>query len=216
MTPLAYVALGILGGIFVTAPLGPVNIMIMQRAFRYGFPSGLAAGSGAALADIIFATGAAFGISTVRTFVEGHAKAIQLVGGLLVLLFGARILWRQPSVTTLPQPSSQNDTAFRASLAAFMLTITNPATIFGFIAYFGALGEWGPQQGDYVGTAQLLLGVGIGTLSWWAGLAGVVTRLRVRFSERMLAKVNIIAGTLLLGFGAGTLGRLSATYFNIM
>lgn len=205
-----------LGGLFVTAPVGPVNVMIMQRAFRYGFPIGLAAGIGASLADLLFATAAVFGVSTVAAFVEGHSRMIQLVGGALVVLFGARILWRQPGFgQPLPMEAKQKG-AVGTAATTFFLTIWNPATIFGFLAYFGALGEWGPQKGDYVGTAQLLLGVALGTIGWWCGLAAVVTRLRLHLNETTLNKVNVVAGALLVGFGALILGRLSVTYFNVI
>lgn len=216
MTPLAYVALGILGGIFVTAPVGPVNVMIIQRAFRYGFANGLAAGIGASLADLVFATAAAFGISTISGFVEGHSRPIQLVGGLLVIAFGARILWRQPGFSRpLPVDTRKRSKAAIAT-GAFFLTITSPATVFGFIAYFTALGEWGPQKGDVAGTVQLLLGVGIGTLGWWCGLAAAVTRLRLHLEEATLARVNLVAGALLVGFGALILGRLSVTWLRLI
>lgn len=216
MTPLAFIALGIMGGVFVTAPIGPVNVMIMQRAFRYGFPIGLAAGVGAALADLLFATAAVFGVSNVAAFVEGHSRLIQLVGGMLVVVFGARILLRQPGFgQPLPMEARQKG-AFGTALTTFFLTITNPATIFGFLAYFGALGDWGPQKGDTVGTAQLLLGVALGTLGWWCGLAALVTRLRLHLNENTLNRVNVVAGGLLFGFGAVILGRLSVTYFGMI
>ena len=169
MTPLAFIALGMLGGIFVTAPLGPVNVLIMQRALRYGFPSAVAAGSGAATADVIFASAAAFGVSAVSAFVEGHAQVIQLVGGILVALIGARILWRQQRIDKTVPDEPRRKGAMEMATATFLLTITNPATVFGFVAYFGALGEWAPAKGDVMGTAQLVLGVAIGTLGWWCG-----------------------------------------------
>ncbi|MEM7695344.1 MAG: LysE family transporter [Pseudomonadota bacterium] len=216
MTPLAFIALGILGGIFVTAPLGPVNVLIMQRALRYGFLSGAAAGVGAAVADVVFASAAAFSVSTVSAFVEGHARLIQLIGGLLVAFIGARILWRQPGFDRPLPEEPRRKSAAEMAVGTFFLTITNPATIFGFVAYFGALGEWAPEKGDYVGTAQLILGVAIGTLGWWCGLAAVVTQLRVRLTEARIAKFNVVAGALLLGFGALILGRLSVTYFEVI
>jgi threonine/homoserine/homoserine lactone efflux protein len=216
VSPLAFIALGALGGIFVTAPVGPVNVMIMQRAFRYGFPTGLAAGIGASLADVLFATAAAFGISTISGFIEGHSRLIQLFGGLLVIVFGARILWRQPGFGKPLPPETRRRSKAAIAAAAFLMTVTSPATVFGFIAYFGALGEWGPQKGDTAGTAQLLLGVAIGTISWWCGLAAVVTRLRLKLDETTLAKVNVVAGALLVAFGALILGRLSVTYFRLI
>lgn len=216
LTPLAFIALGILGGVFVTAPVGPVNVMIMQRAFLYGFPIGVAAGIGASFADVLFATAAVFGVSTVAAFVEGHSRMIQLVGGILVVIFGSRILWRQPGFGQSQPVDSKPKGPVGTALTTFFLTIWNPATIFGFLAYFGALGEWGPQQGDYVGTAQLLLGVAIGTIGWWCGLAALVTRLRLHLNETTLSKLNVVAGALLVGFGALILGRLSVTYFNVI
>lgn len=213
---LAYVALGMLGGVFVTAPLGPVNVMIMQRSFRYGFGSGLSAGVGASLADIVFATAAAFGISAIGAFIEGHSRLIQLAGGLLVIVFGARILWRQPVMSTTLPVETRRKSAVEIGAGTFFLTITSPATIFGFVAYFSALGEWGPDQGDVLGTIELVLGVAIGTLGWWCGLAAVVTRLRLRFTEATLARVNLIAGMMLVFFGAMILGRLSVTFFGLI
>lgn len=215
MTPLAYIALGILGGVFVTAPLGPVNVLIMQRALRYGFPSALAAGAGAALADVIFAAIGAFGVSTVSAFIEGHSRVIQLAGGTLVVFMGARILWRQPGFSRLPANEPERSTA-EICVTTFLLTITNPATIFGFIAYFGALGEWGPAQGDLAGTLQMVLGVAVGTLGWWCTVAALITRLRVRLNEGTIARFNVIAGALLVAFGALILGRLSVTYFEVI
>jgi len=216
VTPIAYVALGILGGIFVSAPLGPVNVVIMQRALRYGFPSGLAAGTGAALADVVFAAIAAFGISTVDAFIEGNSRIIQLVGGILVTGMGARILWRQPGFGR-PLPDDVRDKgAFEVAAATLVLTLTNPATVFGFIAYFGALGEWGPSPEDIPGTALLVVGVAIGTLLWWSSLAAVVTRLSVRLDDTVVARFNLVAGALLLGFGALILGRLTVTFFRVV
>lgn len=217
MTPLAYVMLGIFGGILVTAPLGPVNVMIIQRSLRDGFASGVCAGFGAAIADILFATGAAFGVSTVDAFIEGHSRSIQLLGGTLVLLMGLRIVWTHASTGfVLPINGGRSSVGMRSLGTTFALTITNPATIFGFMGYFSALGAWGPQQEEFWGTVQLILGVAIGTLGWWCGLAAVVTRLRTRFNEQLLAKFNIVAGMLLIGIGGGILGRLSATYFKLL
>lgn len=220
MTPLAYILLGVFGGILVTAPLGPVNVMIIQRSVRYGFIPGFSAGIGAAIADVVFATIAAFGISAVRTFVDEHARGIQLVGGTLVFLIGARILWRHSRVSgaIAATGNGQNNGVgfWRSFGTTFALTITNPATIFGFIAYFGALGDWGPPENDHVGSLQLVLGVGIGTVAWWCGLSAMVTRVSVRFTDETLSRFNMIAGMVMVGFGAAILGRLSVTYFALM
>jgi threonine/homoserine/homoserine lactone efflux protein len=215
LSDLATVLLGALGGIFVTAPLGPVNVMIIQRVFRYGFPSGVAAGCGATFADLIFASLAALGVSTVQSIVEGNSWTIQLVAGVVVVAFGARILWKQPGLDRLPVETIRPG-LFETAAKTFFLTLTNPATVFGFLAYFGALGHWAPSEGDLSGVAALLAGVALGALGWWMSLAAVITRLRMKLTERWLATVNIVAGALLVGFGATILGRLSATYLEFI
>ena len=134
---------------------------------------------------------------------------------LLVTLMGARILWRQPGFSRTTTDEREYS-AVQMSLATFLLTITNPATIFGFLAYFGALGEWGPAQGDHIGTLQMVLGVAIGTIGWWCTVAAVITRLSVRLNDATIGRFNLVAGAVLVGFGALILGRLSVTYFEVI
>ncbi|MEM6847873.1 MAG: LysE family transporter [Pseudomonadota bacterium] len=216
LTPLGFIGLGFLGGLFVTVPLGPVNVMIIQRAFRYGFVAGISAGFGAAVADLIFAVIAAFGLSAVTSFIEGHSQVIQLVGGTVVAIVGLRILFFSPSLDSGPVADEDPRGSLQVAAATFALTITNPATIFGFFAYFSALGQWGPQKNNPTDALLICLGVGLGVLGWWFTLSALVTRLRVRLNERFLSRVNIVAGAILVGFGALILGRLSVTYLEMV
>lgn len=216
MSDLALVLLGVLGGIVVNAPLGPVNVMIIQRAFRYGFAMGLAAGCGAVAADLLFATLALLGVSTVQWIVEGYSRGIQLVAGLVVILFGARILWKQPGLLRGLPIETRRPGLMETAAKTCLLSLTSPATVFGFLAYFGALGDWVPEEGDFAGIAELLAGVALGTLAWWVGLTALVTRLRLRLTDAALRTVNIVAGALLIGFGTTILGRLSAAYFQLL
>lgn len=215
MESVDYVLLGIVIGVVVAAPVGPVNVMTLQRAFRYGFLSGFCAGLGAALADVIFATAAAYGLTAIRAVIEGHSHLIQIVGGGLVILFGLRILFAHP-VEEGEQHDPQRKSHVSAAATAFAMTITNPGTIFGFIALFGALGDLAPNRDDWVGTAWLVLGVAIGTLGWWSFLAGVINRLRGRLTFRSLQWVNRLAGVFLIVFGGAILGRLAAKALHII
>lgn len=203
----AMVALGFGIGVLVAVPVGPVNVLTIQRSFRFGFVSGLAAGAGSSVADTIFAAVIAFGLTAVSTFVEGHSVVIQIVGGVLVILFGLRILRSHPHLT-LDVPTTSTGMV-RAFATGFFMTITNPGAMLGFIGLFGALGDIAPGEGDWVGTAELVLGVALGTLAWWTTVAGVVSRVRERFTEGTLARINLVAGTILIGFGGVILGRLA-------
>ena len=199
-------ALGMVIGIAAAAPVGPVNVMTLQRSLRYGFVPGLSAGVGSALADVLFAAIAAFGITAVRTFIDDHAVGIQVVGGALVIAFGMRILASHPHLETarVDGPSDM----LSASATGFAMTITNPGAVLGFIALFGALGDWAPDEGDWIGTAELVAGVAIGTLMWWTTVAALVTHFRASLTDGMLERVNWIAGGIMIAFGVVILGRL--------
>ena len=61
--------------------------------------------------------------------------------------------------------------------STFVLTLSNPATIFSFIAIFGSMaGRAGSSS-----PALMVLGVLIGSALWWLMLSSAVGRLRERF-----------------------------------
>lgn len=192
-------------GIVLSAPVGPVNILCIQRAFRSGFLSGLAAGMGAVTADALFAALAAFGFGAVSGFVEGHSHVLQAVGGLVLLLYGVRVARAHPHLDASgPAPTSLSATA----IGTFGMTVTNPATIFGFLALFGSLGDLAPGPGDRLGAGLFVVGVFAGGATWWFAVSMLVAFLRDRMTDDTLARINQVAGGLLVLFGAVMLGRL--------
>lgn len=206
-------AIGIAIGIAASAPVGAVNVMTIQRVLRHGLVSGLAAGMGAVMADVLFATAAGLGLSAVDDFIDRHAMWIQLAGGSFVILFGLRSLMSHPTMReTGAAPSRRASSA----MTAFAMTITNPGTMFGFLALFGAIGDLAPEYGEWVRLAYLIVGVGIGGLLWWTALALAVRRLRERLTDHTLELISRLAGSLLIGFGAVILVRLTLLQFGLL
>ncbi|MEP3278915.1 MAG: LysE family transporter [Stappiaceae bacterium] len=195
---LRLILVGIAIGIAVAAPVGPVNIMAIQRSFRHGFLSGLTAGAGAVVADVLFASAAAFGVTTVAHFVEDYSTTIQLVGGIVLIIFGLTTLRSHPHLVEGGEGSPGILTGF---FTAFVMTITNPGAILGFVAIFGSLGSLAPAPGNYLGATGMVLGVLAGSLAWWIFISGLVSRIRHRMNDLWLERINHIAGTLLLLFG---------------
>lgn len=201
--PLLLTGFGV--GVVFSAPVGPVNILCVQRAFRSGFFSGLAAGWGAVAADGIFAAVAAFGITAVSGFVEGHSLWLQVVGGLLLIAFGIRTARAHPH---LDEGEEETSGLVRTAVATFGMTITNPATVLGFLALFGSLGDWAPKPGDWLAAGMFVVGVVSGGSSWWLAVATAISALRDHMTDRTLARINLIAGALLVLFGVAVLARL--------
>ena len=165
------------------------------------------------MADAVFATAAALGLTAVDDFIDRNAMWIQLGGGLLVIGFGTRILASHPDV----QESGFVPPRRTSSAAtAFVMTITNPGAMLGFVAMFGALGDLAPDAGESFRVAQLVIGVVIGGLLWWTALAVAVGRLRQKLTGRTLALINKFAGSILIGFGMLILARIALLGFGLM
>jgi len=196
---------GLLIGISVAAPVGAMGVLIIRRTLAYGAPAGFVSGLGVATADASYALIAAFGLTFISNALIDAQAAIRLVGGLFLLYLG----WR----TILSPPAFDAARASRTSLAgsygsAMLLTFTNPSTILMFAGIFAGAGL--ASTGDSAHAALMVIGVFLGSTLWWLFLSGSVSRLRARFTSRVLQWINRTAGAIIAAYGlfalAGLLG----------
>ncbi len=199
-----YLFIGLGVGIAFSAPVGPVNILCIQRSFRSGFVAGLAAGFGAVAADTFFASVAAFGLTAVSGFVSGWYDWLQTIGGVMLIGFGLRTALARPHIEIGEEDAGS---PLRIGVATFGMTVTNPATVLGFLAFFGALGGLAPARGDWPAAAAFVAGVACGGTLWWISVSTGVAALRDRMTDATLHRINQVAGALLVLFGAGMLLR---------
>ncbi len=225
---------GLFIGILIAAPVGPVNVVCIQRTLERGFWGGFAAGLGAVLADGVIATAAAFGISAISGVMKNHQYEIQLIGGLILIIFGVKVYFTRPKIvatatTNLARlrrlvdrvPSFLRPTLrFRIwrivpHLAivpqTFFLTITNPGAILGLFAIIGGLGSIIGGINSSIEALTLVFSVMAGSLAWWAGLSRLIARLRHRLTEGRLKVINQVAGVVLLVFGMVLFAQLAWT-----
>ncbi|WP_137390027.1 LysE family translocator [Rhodoligotrophos defluvii] len=208
----ALILSGIGIGIAVAAPIGPINVMVINAALRRGFRSGVSTGSGAVLGDGCFALIAAFGLTAVSDFIEHYDRAIAAFGGVVLLVLGVRTMVApaQLSVDNLDaampaRPDLGNHVATLGT--TLLLTITNPATLMGFIFIFSSASGLVSEDESYAHATALVLAVMGGSLLWWIVLSAIVSHFRDRLSSRALRIVNAVSGGLIAGFGGFVLAR---------
>src|SRR5208337_3716549 len=129
MTELEALWKGLLAGVAIAAPVGPVNVLCLRRTLSKGWKSGLVSGFGAAVADAWYGGIAAFSVRIVISFLRTEEAPIRLVGGLLLIGLGIRY-WRQPATGTSDNEDESNGGTDFAS--AFLLNLANPTTILSF------------------------------------------------------------------------------------
>lgn len=81
---LALAAKGLLIGILVSAPMGPVGMLCIQRTLSKGRWHGFVTGLGAMVSDIIYAMLTSLGMGVVVNFVEANQAPLQLAGSLVL------------------------------------------------------------------------------------------------------------------------------------
>lgn len=206
------IAIGFGIGVAVAAPMGPVNIMVIHRGVRYGFTAAFVAGLGAVVGDGLFAAVAAFGVTAISDLITGHLGFIKILGGLLLIAFGVSLVPRTPH----PEKGVEEDNRLSligAAVSSFVLCVTNPALLLGFVAIFSGLDEIGRAPDNYVSAAELTFGVVMGGLSWWFTLATVVARFRNKITVPWLRSINVAAGIALAIFGGLLLADVAINGF---
>lgn len=199
---------GVLIGIVISAPIGPVNVLVIQRTLARGYWSGLATGLGAAAADGMIAAVAAFGLAAVKAELAQHRTQIQLLGALVLIVFGLRLIWVRAAPAA---PHEGSPFAGRAGivLQGFALTITNPGAVLGVFALVTGLGSLVEDLHNYFEAGLLVAAILAGSLAWWVSLAWFIATIRHRIDDGRLRLMNQFAGVLLLGFGAGLMARVA-------
>ena len=207
------VPVGLAVGVLIAAPVGPVNIICIQRAVQRGVFGGIAAGLGAVLGDGLIALTAALSVGVISGAIAKYHDIIQVVGGLVVLAFGIKLFLAQPAMAT---PIAANDDepeweTFRDFLwdvpKTFLLTITNPGAVLGLVAIFGAVSTF-LEVKTRVDAFTMVAAIMAGSSAWWVFLSSLIGRIRHKLDAGRVGQINKAAAVLMFGFGVLLIGEL--------
>lgn len=185
-------------GLAIAAPVGPVAILCIRRTLSHGRMIGLVSGLGAATADAVYGVVAGLGMTIFTDRLVQAQTWMRFVGGLYLGYLGVKT-FLSPPPDQVAQASHKGIAG--AYLSTFALTITNPMTIFSFLAAFASAD--GLASGGNI--LLLVCGVFSGSALWWLTLSAGVSLLRGWVTTRTMRWVNRAAGTALVTFATVTL-----------
>lgn len=212
-TAVLTVGAGVLFGLALAAPPGPMNAIIAEESVRRGWRAGFRAGLGAMVADVIFFLLALAGLVAVIEATPRLRAAMITVGGVLMLYFGYGAIGSLDETLT----GDSDGGAHRGFLKAFVLAITNPYQILfwltvgvgllssGTLDVLGVLPAVGDSLAGFVvvetGSPLLVGGLFGGIVVWIVGFPAALVTGRNRV-DRLAPAVAGLSGLVLLGVGA--------------
>ena len=194
---------GLLIGLSIAAPVGPIGLLCIRRSLEQGRIAGLVTGLGAATADAAYGGIAGFGLTAISGFLLAHVSLLHLAGGVALCWLGARTFRSTPARREAQVTAGSLWSAYFSTL---LLTLANPATILSFVAVFAAFGLM--TSPSYPAAATLVAGVFVGSGLWWLFLSSSVAHMRHRVSDDWMQGINRLSGGLIVAFGLYALSTL--------
>lgn len=190
---------GVLIGLTVAIPVGPMAVLTIRKSLLRGWPSGVAFGTGIALADVTYASIAAGGFATIEAALSDNISLIRIIGGFLMIGIGIMIMRSGKDIRVDSDQMVASANLRREIASGYLLALSNPPTVLIFLALlagFGATFAQSPRQIPF-----LVLGVFIGSAGWWTFMSAGTEVIRRRLTPGWIHRANLIAGGVIALFG---------------
>lgn len=178
---LVTLVIGLLAGALTGVPIGPVNVAVIDAAYRHTMRRAIMVGLGGACGDLLYSGLGVLGVTPILEKYPSVPPILYGVSGIVLLVYGFLTARSQP-VASVPPPADMHPhehaeaarkemwQGFRVGLA---LIVLNPAAIVTWVLLMGSLIPAGTTHIDGVACA---VGVFIGSFGWFSLVAYLTHR----------------------------------------
>jgi len=193
---------GVLAGFGIAIPVGAIAILIVDSSLHQGFPTGFAAGAGAATVDFIYALLAVIAGAALASIIAPYALYFQVISALILFAVGGFGIWRVRTASSSrgveKEPGEEHGLAI--TYARFVgLTTLNPVTIVYFVALI--LARDAETMMSSTDRILFVAGVGLASLSWQTLLAGSGAVAKKYLSPRFQVIASIVGYLIVMALG---------------
>jgi len=196
MAALAFILKGFIIGIVSAIPVGPVLMLTLQKSVSEGRKAGFSSGLGGTAVDTVCAIISAFALSGIGSFVDKYATAIEIAGGLFIMLVGFNMFRSR-----MPKERRKRPYSPKSFIKAATMGFSNPAALAVMLALFATFGMDMGDQPAWVPVLSITA-LAAGSALYWFSVSGVVARLGDRFNFKILHVINKVAAAGIFIFGA--------------
>lgn len=190
-------------GITISAPMGPVGVLCIQRTLNKGRVIGLATGVGAAVSDIMYCLLTAFCLSFVEDFLLRNQAVLSIIGSVVLIGFGL-YLFRTNPVKSLKKNPGKKTSVRSSMITGFLFTFSNPFIVLLIMGLFTRFNFHDASFKFYHYLIAFLF-IAVGALLWWYFVTLLVSKVRAHFNLRSLWVINKITGSIIILLSLGGL-----------
>lgn len=194
---ITHILKGFLIGVLVSAPMGPIGMLCVQRTLKKGWRYGFVTGFGASLSDMIYAVITGLGLGFAEIFVQNsrYNNVLQFVASVVLLFFGIYTFQNNPTKAARSSKGKTGSFLYNFS-TSFLLTFSNPLIILLFLTAYAQLGI--PRSDNMSMMIFCFVGILVGALAWWFCLTWFLNRIRLKFNEKVICLINKTIGSVVV------------------
>ena len=183
-------------GVFISAPMGPIGMLVIQRTLNKGRTSALFTGVGAALSDLLYCLLTGMGLSFVTDFIESNQNILQIIGSAVLIVYGLYLFRANPSRALRPHTEGSNN-YWRDFGTGFLFTFSNPLILFFIIGLFARF-SFMDSGYEFYHFIFGYIAIAAGALGWWFVITYFVNKVRNHFNVRSMWLISRIIASILL------------------
>jgi putative LysE/RhtB family amino acid efflux pump len=189
-----FVWTGILFGILIAIPTGPVAFLIIQRMYSNGLHSGMVSTAGSIIVDAFYCAVVGFGLKFIAEILLQYSHYFQLFVGVILIVTGISI-YRKHIVLSHERTRLE---LFRDFTSILVMNGMNPTLIVTFSGLFAGLGMLSHIGNTFV-IVSFIIGMIAGQVIFWYVLGRFIVKIRETQKTHLVLQAQRIIGST-LGF----------------
>jgi threonine/homoserine/homoserine lactone efflux protein len=202
--------IGFAAGAITGIPIGPVNVAVIDAAYRHTLRRALAVGLGGAIADFMYC---ALGVAAISPLLRSNPSVpfvLYAISGLILLVYGFLSIRSRPitpAANEAPKSPNPSRDLWSGLSTGLLLIILNPAAVVTWVVIFGPM----IKDASMLGGLVAAIGVFFGSFTWFALVAYLTTKGKSALGEKA-QWIPRFVGLALIGYAIYLLVR-AASYF---
>lgn len=148
------------------------------------------------MSDLLYCLLTGLGLALITGFIEDHRNLLQLLGSVVLLVFGIYLFRKNPA-KALKKPADATHNFWIDFITGFFFTFSNPLILFFIIGLFTQFDFLKPEFMFYHYIAGYVA-IFAGALLWWYAVTFFVNKVRGHINVRSLWLINRIIGSILI------------------